>query len=216
MPAFSEHNLGAYFPLFFAAIWLVVTTMLTFLSGWLGLMERYPDQAGEPILRLRGQSGSMGLGVNMRGILTLSVCASGLRVGMWRLFGPFCRSFLVPWESIAVVRKAGLFGSMVRLEFGNPPIGRLSIPAATADRLARAAMGRWPDATPIPEEKPAGRWLPLLVRWAIVTSLAALFFTLAPMLTMPEGARPPILVGILFPAVVFGAFFLIQYFVTKR
>jgi hypothetical protein len=135
---------------------------------------------------------------------------------MWRLFGPFCRSFLVPWESITVVRKASLLGSTVRLQFGSPPIGRLSIPAATADRLARAAMGRWPDATPIPEEKPAGRGFALLVRWAVVTSLAALFFTLAPMLTSPEGARPPILVGILFPAVVFGAFFLIQFFVTKR
>ena len=68
-------------------------------------MEVYPDQSDEPILRLRGQSGTMGLGVGMNGVLILSVCPTGLRVGMMRVFGPFCRDFFVPWESIAVVRE---------------------------------------------------------------------------------------------------------------
>jgi len=158
----SEHNLVIYIPLVAAAMWLAITTIVALLAGWFSLMEQYPDQAGEPILRLRGQSGVMGLGVSVNGILTLSVCPTGLRVGMWRIFGPFCRNFLVPWECITVVRKAGLFGSMARLQFGNPPVGRLSISARTADRLARAASGRWPEATPIPVEKRAGRTLGLL------------------------------------------------------
>src|SRR5262245_47403136 len=107
-------------------------------------MERYPDQQPvQPILRLRFHSGAMGLGVNMNGILILSVCPNGLRVGMMRIFGPFCRSFLVPWESIAIVRKTTLFGAVAKLQFGNPAIGALRIPSRTANRLARAANERW-------------------------------------------------------------------------
>jgi nitrate/nitrite transporter NarK len=76
--------------LFFVVVWLTVTTVLALLSGWFRLMAAYPDQSIEPILRLRGQSGTMG-GVSMRSVLTLSVCPTGLRVGMMRLFGLFCR-----------------------------------------------------------------------------------------------------------------------------
>jgi hypothetical protein len=73
-------NFPIFFPLFFVALWLTVTTILTMLSGWFRLMAEYPDQSMEPILRLRGQSGAMGVGVSMRGILILSVCPTGLRV----------------------------------------------------------------------------------------------------------------------------------------
>jgi hypothetical protein len=67
-----EQNFAVVFPLFFAALWLTVTTVLAVLSGWFRLMARFPNQTVEPLLRIRGQSGSMGLGVSMRGILTLS------------------------------------------------------------------------------------------------------------------------------------------------
>src|SRR5262245_19951151 len=114
-------------------------------------MEQYPDQSAEPILRLRCQSGAMGLGVNMNRVLILSVCPNGLRVGMMRVFGPFCRSFLVPWENIAIVRKTTLLGSVAKLEFGNPAIGTLRISSRTANRLARAANERWPERGPFPK-----------------------------------------------------------------
>jgi hypothetical protein len=34
-----EQNPGVFFPLFFAAIWLTVTTILAVFSGWFKLME---------------------------------------------------------------------------------------------------------------------------------------------------------------------------------
>ena len=82
----------------------------------------------------------------MRGILTQSVCPAGLRAGTMRVFGPFCRDFFVPWESIVVTRKTVLFQPAVKLQFGNPVVGTLSIAAHAANRLARAALGRWPEA----------------------------------------------------------------------
>lgn len=182
----------------------MVTTILALLSGWFRLMEVYPDQSDEPILRLRGQSGTMGLGVGMNGVLILSVCSTGLRVGIVRVFGPFCRDFFVPWESITVVRKRILFWPIAILQFGKSAVGTLSVSAHVADRIARAAVGRWPEAGPFPEEKRGDTFRRLLVQWAAMTSFAALFFTLVPLAVAPAGARPSILVAILFPAFVFG------------
>ena len=210
-----KQNLAVFFPLFFVALWLAVTTILALLSGWFRLMAEYPDQSIEPILRLRGQSGSMGLGVSMRGILILSACPTGLRVGLMRVFGPFCSDFFVPWESIAVIRKTILFRPLAKLQFGNPVVGTLTISAHAADRIARAATGRWPEAGPFPEEKRRDTFRRLLAEWAVATSFAALFFILVPLIVAPSGSRPPILVAILFPAIVFGIVFVVRYLVEK-
>ena len=56
---------------------------------------------------------------------------------MTRIFGPFCRTFFVPWESVTVTRKTVLFSPTVKLQFGDPVIGTLRIYAHVADRLAR-------------------------------------------------------------------------------
>jgi hypothetical protein len=210
-----EQNFAVFFPLFFAVVWLAASTLVALLSGWFRLMARYPDRAGEPILRMRGQSGTMGLGVHMRGILTLSVCPSGLRVGMMRIFGPFCRDFFVPWENITVTRRTILFWPLARLRFGDPAVGTLSISTSLADRLARAAAGRWPEAGPFPEENRGDRFRRLLGQWALATGFAALFFTLAPMVLLPNAAHPPIPVTILFPAIVFGVVFAVRFLVGK-
>jgi hypothetical protein len=206
-----EQNFAVFFPLFFALLWLAVTTILAALSGWFRLMARFPNQIAEPLLRIRGQSGRMGLGVSMQGVLTLSVCPLGLRVGIMRMFGPFCRDFFVPWEAISVARKNVLFGAAAKLDFGSPGVGSLTIPAHVANRLARAAMGRWPETVPFPEEKRRDTLRRLLIQWAATTCAAALFFTLAPLAVAPPGARPPIVVAILFPATVFGVFTVVRY-----
>jgi len=202
-----EKNFAVFFPLFFAAVWLAVTTILGLTSGWFRLMETYPDQTAEPILRIRGVSGKMGFGGNVNGILTLSVCSSGLRVGMMRLFGPFCRDFFVPWENIAVIRKTILFRPVAHLLFGDPVVGTLRISGHLADRLARAAGDRWPKAGSFPEEKTGDLFRRLLIQWAAVTCFTALLLAIA-----PSGARPPIQIAILFPAIVFGVAFIVKFF----
>ena len=211
MNSLIEQNLAVFFPLFFVALWLAVTTVLAELSGWFRLMARFPNRTMEPLLRVRGQSGSMGIGVVMRGILTLSVCPSGLRVGIMRVFGPFCRDFFVPWEAISIIRKGVLFWPVAKVQFGSPAIGSLTIPAHVANRFARAAMGRWPETGPFPEEKRSDTLRRLLTQWALITCVAALFFTLVPLAVAPAGGRPPIVVAILFPAIVFGVVTVVRY-----
>jgi hypothetical protein len=124
-----------------------------------------------------------------------------------RAFGPLCRDFFVPWERLAIVRENRLLGPIAKLQFGNPVSGTLRISAHTADRLARVAGKRWPEAGPFPEEKRVAHVRRLLAQWAVAT----LFFTVVPLAVAPSGSRPPILVAILFPALIFGAAFVVRF-----
>ena len=129
-------------PIFFVTLWLAITTLLSALSGWPALEKVFPDRQEAALLRLSGESGTMGLGVNLRGALTLSVCPSGLRVGMPRFLSPFARDFLVPWDRITVTHKRTLFVPVVQLQFGQA--GNLTVSEMLATRLAAAAGDRWP------------------------------------------------------------------------
>jgi hypothetical protein len=136
-----------YFLIGFPLFWFAVTMLLSFLSGWFGLMARYPDRDEIPVLTLSNQSGSLGV-VSMRGVLKLSVCPSGLRIGIMRIFGPFCRDFLVPWSDITVTRSNSFFWKIAKLSFGQPSNGNLKVFAGVADRMARAAGNHWPEQAP--------------------------------------------------------------------
>jgi hypothetical protein len=113
-------------------------------------MVRYPDHYEAPILELRRQSGTMGLGVAMGRILKIGVCQSGLRVGIMTLFGPFSRDFFVPWAEIAVVRKTYWIFGWTRLVFGN--VGRLTVSDSVANQLWRANPDGWPEPGEPPKE----------------------------------------------------------------
>jgi len=204
------------FLLAFPLLWFAVTMILSFLSGWFRLMERYPNSDEIPIVTLANQSGSLGL-VSMRGILELSVCASGLRIGIMRVFGPFCRDFLVPWTEITVTRSDRYFWKVAKLSFGQPSNGNLKVFAEVADRMARAAGNRWPEQGSFPQETRSQSVSRIAKQWMAMTALAAAIFIIAPRLATPNAAqRPPIAVAILFPAIVFGIGAVVQYFRRQR
>ncbi|HEX4694513.1 hypothetical protein [Sphingomonas sp.] len=156
------------FPACFVAFWLLIVTMLGFISGWFTLQRRYPRGPGGPIRTFRMKSGSMGrfgLGrVSMNGILNLAPTHNGLRVGVFRLFGPFQRPFEVPWNEIQVERRTRFLVPGARLTFGidegnlTLAVGlwnrivdsapererpRLSVEPVAAQALAAALLGAW-------------------------------------------------------------------------
>jgi hypothetical protein len=197
-------------------MWLAITTLLGLLSGWYFLMQKFPNRNEKELLQLKYQSGSMGIGVSMNRILNIGVCPSGLRIGMMRIFGIFCRDFFVPWQELRVTRVKGFLWQPAELRFGDPPIGRLRIPSHIADRLARAALDQWPEAGPFPEETNTQAFASIARQWAAATCFAAMFFIVVPRIASPS-ANFPISVAILFPAVVFGIAYLIEYYRrTKR
>ncbi len=201
-----------YFLICFPLFWFAVTILLSFISGWYGLMEQYPDRAETALAILKNQSGSLGP-VSMRGILSLSVCPSGLRVGIMRVFGPFCRDFFVPWNEITVTRGDRFFWKVAKLSFGQPSIGKLTLFADVADRMARAAGDHWPEPGSFPEEGVGQAFSRIAKQWVFMTTIAAAFFIIVPRLLSPKGAAgPPIVAAILFPALVFGIVAMVQYF----
>ena len=205
------------FPFVFILMWLAVTTILSYKSGWRDLMDQFPDRDEQPTHALQRQSGSLN-GVGMRGILNLSVCPSGFRLGIMKIFGPFCRDVFVPWNVISVSRTERPFvGKIAQVALGQPAISLLTISAEVADGLARAAGGHWPEAGPFPIETAGEVVSRIFLRWAVSTGMAATFFIIVPRLLMPKsGAAPPIAVAILFPAIVFGIGSIVQYWRRRR
>jgi len=179
-------------------------------------MIRYPNREETEFLSLKRLSGSMGLGVAMNRILNISVCPSGLRIGMMRVFGIWCRKFFVPWQEINVNRKDGFFGQTAVLQFGNPSSGKLKIPAYVADRLARASQGRWPEPGPFPQETKIQVFDDVVRQWLAFTLLAAIFFIVVPRMMTPVADFPPISVAILLPGVVFGIGSVFEYFKRSK
>lgn len=130
-----------FFPFFFVGMWLVATTMLGFMSGWFNLQQQYPDTGDEaPLLRLGGQSGSMGAGVSMSGILKLKAYPSGLGVGIWRLFGPFQKPLKIPWSEIEAQSSSSFLAPTAKLQLGKPSSGTLKISARSWTRLVDATQ----------------------------------------------------------------------------
>ncbi|HEY2177440.1 MAG TPA: hypothetical protein VGH15_02565 [Caulobacteraceae bacterium] len=134
-------GLAMLFPIAFTALWLGITSLLGLLGGWPVLMRRYPDRDEAPSLRLDSQYGRMGVGVELRGALSLSACPSGLRVAISRFLGPFSKPFFVPWSEIVAEPKKNLFAHLVRLQFGEPEAGALIVYAKTWERLAAGRRG---------------------------------------------------------------------------
>ena len=205
-----------WFPFFFIGMWLGVTSLLGLLSGWYGLMRGYPDTDEEPLVVLSSQSGSMGLGVGLNGILSLSACPSGLRVGMWRIFGPFSRPFFVPWSEIQLEQKTVFLTPRAKLSFGNPVVGTLSVAAPVWQRLAEAggASTRMPQLPFALSNGAIARNLAL--QWLAVTVFASAFFYFAPKILGGAEGGPPPAVCVGFPALVFGGSFLFRYFAQRR
>jgi hypothetical protein len=202
------------FPFFFVGMWLVVTTMLGFMSGWFGLQQWYADDGTEePLLKLGGQSGSMGAGVALSGILNLRAYPSGLGVGIWRVFGPFQKPLKIPWNEIEAEKSSSFFLPMMKLRLGKPANGSLKISARSWARLVDAVPQTDSRRVQMPAVERVSRRSTaqaMIVQWLAMTSLAAAFFYFTSRSNGPQAAVP-LSVCIGFPAVVFGIGQLIRY-----
>ncbi|HEX5184883.1 MAG TPA: hypothetical protein VFW19_17225 [Allosphingosinicella sp.] len=205
----SDDLIAIAFPFFLIGFWVIITVLLGFMSGWFLLQRRYGRGDERPLLTLRMRSGSVG-GVHMSATLTLSACPSGLRVGIWRPFGPFCRPFLVPWHEIDAERSSSFFAPATKLHFGRPEVGTLKIDARIWRRLAAAGApaATADDGAPVTRVV-AAQWL--LLQWLAKTILAGSFFYLS---TRQETGQPgvPVLICFGFPALIFALAQAVRFF----
>lgn len=191
------------FPFAFVAMWLGITTVLSIIAGWFDLARQYPDRDEEALRIFRFQSGQM-RGVSMSRLLRLEPCSSGLRIGIFRLFGPFDRDLFVPWSEISVERRSSLlFGELAKLRFGRR-FGGLTLLGHVANKIARVVPAEWPEPGPFPKETVGQALIGVMRLWGIPAIFAASFFVLVPRLIASGGATPPVAVAILFPVIVMG------------
>jgi len=201
-------DIFSFFPVLFVGMWLTVTTLLGFMSGWFRLQKQYPAQSEPSQLTLRMRSGRMGAGVNMNGILTLSAGPSGLRVSILRLFRPFEKPFTVPWDHISVESRSSFFLPMAKLTFGNPEIGNLTIDARLWQRLA--VVSPKPDlVSGLPEVSVRRSAYGMILAWLMISGLFSAFFYFAPRLSGDVGL--PAAVCLLLPATFIGMVMLVRF-----
>lgn len=209
----SGPDFWPFFPLLFVGLWLVIGMTLSALAGWYGLASAFPNRKERAIRTVRFQSGSMGLGVSFNGILTLSACPSGLRVAVWRMFGPFSKPFLVPWSQINATETRRFFIIRTRLGFGSPEVGRLTLEPAAWLKLRQASPGWDSSQDLLPATANAHLLQTLLIQWAAFTAIAGAFFYLAGHQMQGGGLSAAMCFG--FPAVLFGIGQGFRYF-TQR
>jgi hypothetical protein len=203
------------FPFLFIGMWLAVTTMLGVISGWFALQQHYPRGEGEPLFKQRITSASMGPGVHFRRVITVAAYPTGLRISASRLMAPFQRPFLVPWSEIEAEEARSFFVPMVRLRFGRPEIGKLTIGARDWQHLSAYAAPQTSRAGNLRVEPASNRAVGagLLVQWAIAVAVAGTFFMIA---SGSQGRALPIWLCYGFPAIAIGGGQLIRWLVQLR
>ena len=174
------------FPVAFAAFWVFVTNRLAQKAGWYALELQYPNRYETPVRRLRFQSGWLG-SVSMSSILRLEACPSGLRVGILKLFGPFCRDFLVPWNEIKVERNRRLFWKVAVLDLGAGS-GRLTLYDFTANQLARSVPEYWPEKMPFQPDTVLVAAMSAIKAWLIGMAFIGVFFVFV--YSIQQGHQP--------------------------
>jgi hypothetical protein len=201
------------FPVFFVLLWLLSTSALGLFSGWFQLQARFPCNDDAPLLRLRMQSGTMGWWVNLNGILSLEACSSGLRVGIWRIFGLFQRPFQIPWDQIEAEPVTRFLIPMVRLRFGRPEAGRLTITIRAWERLKAASQGMAAPASAATTNRLVRAFV---LQWAAITVFAGSFFYLVPHFFAQPTAPIPVTLCFGFPAIFFGVALFVRFLFQAR
>ena len=203
--------LAGFFPVFFILFWILITALLGVFSGWFKLQARFPSDDETPLLRLPMRSGSM-YGINFNGILTFEACTSGLRLRLWRIFGPFQRPFQVPWNQIEAEPVSRFFEPKIRLRLGRPEAGRLTIDLRAWEKLKAASQGATAPLT-LSTMKRLERGL--FRQWLAVTLFVGGFVSLA---YYSEGQHDAgtLAMFFAFPAIGFGVAQCIRYLVEVR
>lgn len=201
----------------FALFWTAIGALLGLIAGWYALAERFPDRDDHIVLKMGGQSASMGnvrgLPVSMNGCLTLTACEAGLRVGIWRIFGPVCRPFFVPWEEIRAEKGVSLIFARTRLRFGEPQVGTLVLWESVWNILQTACL----DDSAL-SKKRLGRAFKVMVvqTWLLPTAISATLFCLIAAVEENRSEQPPWIVLIAFPAIIFAINPMFQFLRLRR
>lgn len=108
-PAFSPYA----FLVYFVILWLGVTALLAYVSGWVELAKQFPDKDVHDGEIFHFASGAMGeskyFPVNYRNALMIAVSTEGLRISLFFLFRFWSPPIFIPWTAIDRIEEERLW-----------------------------------------------------------------------------------------------------------
>ena len=135
----------------FVLLWLAVTFLLSYISGWAFLAEHY--RAGRPYAgryeRIRSsQMGPLGPFGGARNALNVGIDHEGLHLRMFILFRLNCRDLFIPWRDITVSRGRSMFVDFVEFHFRQAPKIGVRIYGKAGEVIQALAGPVWPAEMP--------------------------------------------------------------------
>ncbi len=144
-PPISPASAIVIVPLFFVTIWCTVCFVLSRVSGWSLLANRFRTDSRFSGRIWGWQSARMRWGCNYNNCLTFGSDPSGLYLSIMFLFRLGSPSLLIPWPEVTVwSRRKFLFFRFVELRLGREEQVPLMMREKLADALRSAAGSGWP------------------------------------------------------------------------
>jgi hypothetical protein len=140
----------AGFIVIFPIFWCAIVVLISRVSGWARLAERYHTNEAAQGPAWRFESASMRWNSRYGNIVTLSAEAQGLRIALFPLFRPGHPPLLVPWNEISA-RPASfrvLFRTPMELRFARAPEIPFCLRETAFLRIQAAAGGHLRLTTP--------------------------------------------------------------------
>ncbi len=135
---------AAICPVYFVALWLLISAIISFAGGWFALSNRYRTR--DPFFGSEWgmQSGRMRWMTNYNNVLTVGASPEGLYLAVMFLFRFMHPPLLIPWSDITVRRTDGWVFKYITFTMGRELAIPLRVRAKLAERLRSEAGNRWP------------------------------------------------------------------------
>lgn len=130
----STSWLWMLFPVFFVAMWLLVTFLLSAIGGWRSLASKYAATAPFAGKKFRFRSAQFGGFVNYGSCLTLGSSPAGVYLAVLPFFRFAHPPLLIPWNELATQNSRNWFFSSVEFQ----PKGAPGVSFRLSLRLAEA------------------------------------------------------------------------------
>lgn len=142
----DQHHSALWFifPAYFLTLWLLVSTVISFIGGWTTLAKRFRLNKPFDGQRWKGQSGQMRWLAGYGNCLTVGSSPEGLYLATMPLFRFRHPPLLVPWNQVSVSRRRILFFGFVRFGLGHEIDIPLYLRWKLAEKVRYAAGDRWP------------------------------------------------------------------------
>ena len=118
------------FPIFFTALWIGITYLMSLIGGWGRVAERYPagDSPPEGAI-LKKVTGMFGM-ARYRGVLTVVTTDEGLHIDIRKVFRVGHPPLFIPFSAIQGARRQTLFfWEYVAFDVGEPALAGVRLPS---------------------------------------------------------------------------------------